>query len=812
MSGSPQQFGPEGVFMEGRRVRALSASIAVLGLLGVAAAPAMASPNVLVSKISSLKAGAMSGTLHGTVVNKTAGARNAQVAVQLMRWGTKAPVVGRAKVFVGAAGSADFSVKVKLPGSTARGNYYLTACTPSGTGAGEVACASTADDVLVKGGRPIRGIAAARAVASKTAHAAAADCSSGAHTLVAPGERVYPEAGNGGYQSLHTDVYTVYDALTNLLLPGTHVVHQQRSTQCLTDFSLDFDAHNAPTIAGAPGTDMTVQSITVNGQPATFALKQPTYPGDPKGQDDPDPLAHPTGLTIPISANNPTPPACAPALSGTAGIDQPCLPTKLVITPAAPIPSGTDFTVQVNYTGRPGARAQGDGRSEGWFRNATVGGEGAMVTTEPMGTMAWMPMNDHTRVKPTYYFYDTVTKGKVAIGNGRLVSTGDNAPDANFPNGSTSWHWHSSEPVAAYLVENSIGSFDWNERAGANGVLYYEAQDSNIAAARKALNKVAMDQQEDITHFQEGITGTFPFSANGILVMQPNASFEKEMQTKIVFVNGTIGGNNGLKTSTFAHENMHQWCGANVSSSDHRYTFFKEGQARTAEYYWTARNAATAAGGQGTTAGDAAYEASLVTSFNNNYASTGSFWMIAPSNPTSATLFGTSNTYTRPGITYLALRAVQGKDSYNAALQHIQQAYGGGSISEPQLKNEFHKYFAMDNVPACRAKLEEFFREWWDTAYPSGGGVNKPLITGPGLAGGGFYDATGGCVDPAIGVTQPSATVPATLSLTLGTPAAFGGFTPGVTKDYTATTTANVISTAGDASLSIIDSASAAPG
>ena len=46
-------------------------------------------------------------------------------------------------------------------------------------------------------------------------------------------------------------------------------------------------------------------------------------------------------------------------------------------------------------------------------------------------------------------------------------------------------------------------------------------------------------------------------------------------------------------------------------------------------------------------------------------------------------------------------------------------------------------------------------------------------------------------------------TVPATLSLTLGTPAAFGAFTPGITKDYTASTTANVISTAGDAALSV---------
>jgi hypothetical protein len=55
-------------------------------------------------------------------------------------------------------------------------------------------------------------------------------------------------------------------------------------------------------------------------------------------------------------------------------------------------------------------------------------------------------------------------------------------------------------------------------------------------------------------------------------------------------------------------------------------------------------------------------------------------------------------------------------------------------------------------------------------------------------------------------------TVPATLSLTLGTAATFGAFTPGVARDYTATTTAGVISTAGDAALSVADPSSNATG
>ena len=55
-------------------------------------------------------------------------------------------------------------------------------------------------------------------------------------------------------------------------------------------------------------------------------------------------------------------------------------------------------------------------------------------------------------------------------------------------------------------------------------------------------------------------------------------------------------------------------------------------------------------------------------------------------------------------------------------------------------------------------------------------------------------------------------TVPATLSLTLGPAASFGPFQPGVTRDYTASTTANVISTAGDAALTVADPSTNHPG
>jgi len=87
--------------------------------------------------------------------------------------------------------------------------------------------------------------------------------------------------------------------------------------------------------------------------------------------------------------------------------------------------------------------------------------------------------------------------------------------------------------------------------------------------------------------------------------------------------------------------------------------------------------------------------------------------------------------------------------------------------------------------------------------------ISVSSTNGPGItatySGDAFYNASNGSYPYSAASGGVGGTMPATLSLTLGAPASFGAFTPGVTKDYTASTTANVISTAGDATLSVSD-------
>jgi Peptidase family M1 domain len=571
----------------------------------------------------------------------------------------------------------------------------------------------------------------------RPAGARAGHCSAGAHTLARPGSRMYPETGNGGYTSLHTTVRLVYDARANRFRRGNHVVLTDRATQCLTSFSLDLERKSVNTTAGP---DLAVGLVTVNGRPARFRFVQPTYPGDPHGQGDPSPLAHEASQLNPVGGpqHNPLPPACTPELTSTSAAQQnarngtQCPANKLVISPRWPIPAGTTFTVSISYTGRPGVHNDGDGTTEGWFRSRN----GGFVTTEPVGSEDWMPLNDYPAAKPTYDFYDTVAAGETGVANGILVSATRHRPDAQFRRGSVTWHWRSRAPVASYLVEDSIGQYHLTERTAPGGMRYYQAQDTAISASQQRKNAAIMNMQQDITRFESQFSGPFPFSSDGVIIGSPQASFDEEMQTMIAFSGGVID------TDTLYHENMHQWWGDHVTESGYEMTFFKEGLATLSEFLFAARRAQTAAGGPGTPAGRAAFQASLVRQFDTVYASGGGFWTTAPSDPTPFSLFDGNATYTRPGVSYIALRQILGAHNFARALAGIQRQYGGRTITERELEVAFGRWLP-NRSPACGAQLGRFFAQWFDTAFPRGGGANRPRITGPGLAGPGFYDVPG---------------------------------------------------------------------
>ena len=180
----------------------------------------------------------------------------------------------------------------------------------------------------------------------------------------------YPETGNGGYTSVHTDVDLRYSAATNRFLSGNHVALTASATQCLSQP----DARSRADRLGQRHPELSVGSVAVDGKPAAFSFVQPTYPGDPLGAEDPDPRAHEASQNVPVGGpqENPLPPACSPELRSEGAPlhsrdGTQCPADKLLITPRRPIPASATFVVDVAYAGRPGLHNDANGEAEGWF-------------------------------------------------------------------------------------------------------------------------------------------------------------------------------------------------------------------------------------------------------------------------------------------------------------------------------------------------------------------------------------------------------------------------------------------------------------
>jgi hypothetical protein len=139
--------------------------------------------------------------------------------------------------------------------------------------------------------------------------------------------------------------------------------------------------------------------------------------------------------------------------------------------------------------------------------------------------------------------------------------------------------------------------------------------------------------------------------------------------------------------------------------------------------------------------------------------------------------------------------SVNGTDQppVNAANVKITLSLDGGQTFPVTIAdstpNDGSLQFVMPNVTAAKArfKIEAVGNVFFDVNH-----ADFAIVAAP--------------------TTGIGGTVPATLSLTLGSAPAFGAFTPGITKDYDATTTATVTSSAGDAALSVADATGNQPG
>jgi aminopeptidase N len=348
---------------------------------------------------------------------------------------------------------------------------------------------------------------------------------------------------------------------------------------------------------------------------------------------------------------------------------------ELVVTPAAQIPSGSQFTVEVAYRGKPEPVEDPDGSFEGWVATK----DGSFAPNEPQGSPSWYPCNDYPTDKATFSFAITVPEGLEAVSNG--VLQGKSSSD-----GRTTWRWEESFPMATYLATAATGNFKISRSQNGPAPGLY-AVDPAVRRRERKPTKAArpLERTPRITGYLANQFGSYPFAAlGGIVDRVPKIPYALETQSRPVYTE--LPG-----TGLVVHEMAHQWYGNSVTISSWPDIWLNEGFATFAEWLYAEDHG----GPSGRKIFDGLYELP-----NRNDEA----WRPPPGDPGGAKHLFAGSIYSRGAMTLQALREKVGNGVFFTILRAWASEHAYGNVSTPE-------FIALAERESGQ-ELDEFFRIW----------------------------------------------------------------------------------------------------
>ncbi|WP_400997593.1 M1 family metallopeptidase [Agromyces sp. GXQ0307] len=455
------------------------------------------------------------------------------------------------------------------------------------------------------------------------------------------GDAYFPFAGNGGYDVQHYDLDIRYTPPAPAPAPlegefeGVATI-DLIATQDLDRFNLDLRG-------------MAVHAVSVRGRPA--ASVAPPLPGE---EVDGAAFWHVQ--------------------------DDAARVWELTVQPRPKVKAGQSVRVVIEYGGTTMRPRDIENALYGWVTTR----DGALVASEPEGSMTWYPVSDHQTDKATYSFEITVPEGKVAVANGVQPKPEETA------DGWTTWYWDAPDQQASYLTTASVGDFDLREAySSGSGVPIIDAVDIDLSPTRLATTNASLGRQVAMIDFFESKFGPYPFVAYGSIVDDDTVGYALETQTRPVYSSQASEG-------TVSHELAHQWFGNAVSPERWQDIWLNEGWATYANWMWNEE--------RGIRTAQAAYD-------NWYNAPRGAdYWELQIGDPGELGLFA-SQVYNRGAATLHALRVELGDTAFFEGAQLWLDRYDDSAGTSEDFQEVYEEVSGED--------LDEFFQIWlYDQVKP----------------------------------------------------------------------------------------------
>ncbi|MBI5473276.1 MAG: T9SS type A sorting domain-containing protein [Ignavibacteriae bacterium] len=304
--------------------------------------------------------------------------------------------------------------------------------------------------------------------------------------------------------------------------------------------------------------------------------------------------------------------------------------------------------------------------------------------SEPSDARFWFPCYDQPWEKATAEINVTVSSGYVAASNGKFLGTTNNL------DGTLTWRWLQSQPIATHLVcmtvsRFSVSSLPYIKSTGDTIPLQYYSWNA-VPFVDSAWTAAFLPTVRQMVSAYAGLFGEYPFDKYGMTAIVPFGYLGMEHQT-ITTMNRYYATSHWV----VSHELAHQWWGDNVTCGTWADIWLNESFATYCEALWR----------------EHLYGFDSLKAYMRDTLSQFQFvsWQGAIYDPVGQgfDLF-TRAVYSKGGWVLHTLRGVVGDSVFFKSLRAYQAKYAGKSAITSELQN------VVDSVAG--RDMSWFFNQW----------------------------------------------------------------------------------------------------